>query len=196
MNLWEILVIGAALSADAFAASVSDAVCEKNMSRQKGAFLALTFGLFQFLMPLLGYFCSAAFSSLVEAIAPYLSFALLLLVGGKAVIDWEREGRKTIVMLNREQKKIGVGGVLVQGIATSLDALAVGVALLAQEVAVGLPVHIVLCSSLIGATTLTLSLLAVTLGKAAGKLLEDKAQFFGGAVLVFIGFKILLEGVL
>ena len=91
---------------------------------------------------------------------------------------------------------IGAGQILLQGVATSLDALAVGVTLLAQEVTAGLPVHVVLCSLLIGAITLCFSLLSLAVGKAAGEKLQDGAQFLGGAVLIVIGIKILLEGVL
>ena len=194
MQLYEIILLGAALSADAFAAGMSDAASWPHMSQSRCAFIALTFGLFQFLMPLLGYYCGAAFTTAVAKVAPYLSFALLAVIGGKAVIDWQRGG--VAVRTLHKKARLSAGKVLLQGIATSLDALAVGVALLAQDAAGQLPVHVVLCSALIGATTLTLTGLAVRLGKAAGSRFEDSAQFWGGAVLVVIGCKLLLEGVL
>lgn len=194
MQLYEILLLGAALSVDAFAAGMSDAASCPHMSQSRCAFIALTFGLFQFLMPLLGYFCGTAFTSVVIAIAPYLSFTLLAVIGGKAVIDRQRGG----ALMRRLHKKshLGAGKILLQGVATSLDALAVGVAFLAQDAAGNLPVPVVLCSALIGAVTLALTGLAVRLGKAAGSRFEDDAQFWGGAVLVIIGCKLLLEGVL
>lgn len=194
MQLYEILLLGAALSADAFAAGMSDAAAWPRMPQSRCALIALTFALFQFFMPLLGYYCGAAFTSAVSAIAPYLSFALLAVLGGKAVLDWQRGGEQARTL--HKKVRLGAGKVLLQGVATSLDALAVGVALLAQDTAGRLPVHVVLCSALIGVTTLALTGLGVRLGKAAGSRFEDGAQFWGGAVLVFIGFKLLFEGVL
>ena len=197
MALWEIILIGAALSVDAFAAGMSDAAIEPRMSVFKFAYIALTFAIFQFLMPLAGYYCGAAFSELVEKIAPWLSFVLLLFLGGKTLLDQvgaQKEGLRTLQ--KRAGGRVGIGQVLLQGVATSLDALAVGVTLLAEDVTGGLPVSIYGCGLLIGATTLSLSVIAVELGRAVGVRLKEEAQFIGGAVLVIIGVKILLEGIL
>lgn len=198
MGIAEILLIGAALSVDAFAAGMSDAMIEPHMSAKKAALIALTFAFFQFAMPVLGYYCGAAFSSLVERIAPYLSFALLFLIGGRAVLDGAGETRGAVrpSLSRREGKRIGLLKILLQGVATSLDALAVGVTFFAEDVTRGLPVHIILCSLLIGATTFAFSSVSVRIGKAAGERFSARAQFVGGAVLVFIGFKLLLDGVL
>lgn len=197
MALWEIVLIGAALSVDAFAAGMADAAIDSRMSVFKAAFIALTFAAFQFLMPVLGFYCGSAFSALVEKIAPWLSFVLLLFIGGKALFDYVAEQREINRFLHRTAKtRVSAGQILLQGVATSLDALAVGVTLLAEDVTGGLPVSIYFCSLLIGATTLCFSVISLELGKAVGVKFKDEAQFLGGAVLVFIGVKILLEGVL
>ena len=195
MQLWEIVLIGAALSCDAFAAGVSNAVREPHMSVYKAAGMALTYALFQFAMPLLGYFAGASFSSLVSKIAPWLSFALLCLLGGKALFEVCTEGGTGERFLHK-RKGVNALQIFVQGVATSLDALAVGVALLAQQMSGGLPVSVFSCAALIGATTACLSVCSVALGRAAGERFQGGAQFWGGAILVIIGVKILLEGVL
>ena len=197
MQVWEIILIGAALSCAAFAAGVSNAAREPLMSKAKAAGIVFTYAFFQFIMPLTGYYGSSAFSALVENVAPYLSFLLLFVLGGKALLDYTKSNGENMRFLQKSSRAgIGAGQILLQGVATSLDALAVGVTLLAQEVTAGLPVHVVLCSLLIGAITLCFSLLSLAVGKAAGEKLQDGAQFLGGAVLIVIGIKILLEGVL
>lgn len=196
MQLWEIFFLGIALSVDAFAAGMSDAATCPRLSVSKRALIAFTFAAFQFVMPIAGYYCGAAFTSVVGRIAPYLSFALLLFLGGKSLVDWQREQTGVCRVLHKTHADIGAGKIFLQGIATSLDALAVGVTLLAQELTIGLPVSVWLCAALIGATTLTLSSVAVEAGRAAGRRFGDDAEFWGGAVLVLIGCKILFEGIL
>ena len=196
MELWEIFIIGVALAMDAVATSLANGMAEPRMRALKMLVMAGAFGLFQFGMPLIGYYCSAAFASLVEKIAPYLSFVLLGFIGGKMIFDAIREGNRQERTLTRREKRLGGGELVMQAIATSLDALAVGVTLLATETTAGLPYHAVLCTLVIGVVTFALSLAAVFIGKKAGALIADKAEILGGVVLIFIGVKLLLEGVL
>lgn len=93
-------------------------------------------------------------------------------------------------------KPLGAGKLLLQAVATSIDALAVGVTLLAADAAGGLCMHVALCALVIGAVTFTLSFAAVLLGKRIGDRFSDKAGLLGGVILVAIGTKILLEGIL
>ncbi|MDE7158034.1 MAG: manganese efflux pump MntP family protein [Clostridiales bacterium] len=191
MSVWEILLLGVALSMDAVAAGMTDGMTEPRMLPIKAVFIAFAFGLFQFLMPLVGYYCGYAFAELVGKIAPWLSFVLLGFLGGKMLLDGAKEdGNKTLVGGN---KTTGAGKVLVQAVATSIDALAVGVTLLATETLSGLPDPVYLCALLIGETTAALSLLAIAIGKRVGNKLADRAEFLGGAILLLIGVKILLE---
>ncbi len=197
MQLYEILLIGVALSMDAFAVGMTNGMSEPKMRLYKMLCVAGMYALFQFLMPVVGYYCGYAFSSLVKKIAPYLSFALLAFIGGKMIFDFFREmraaKRETPVYV---QKPLGAGKLLMQAVATSIDALAVGVTFLAAETTEGLPMHVTLCALVIGAITFALSLLAVYLGKKIGDRFADKAGLLGGVILLAIGVKILIEGVL
>lgn len=191
MDLWEIVLIGVALSMDAFAVGMTDGMTEPGMRPFKHAAIALTFGGMQFLMPVLGYFGGGIFADLLGKIAPYLSFFLLALIGGKSVAGYFI-GRK-----NKEPslpRPAGAGAVLLQGVATSLDALAVGVTFVAAEATKGLPMSAIGCAGIIGVITFCLSLLAIFLGRKAGDRFADKAELLGGIVLILIGVKILVEG--
>ena len=190
MELWEVLLIGVALAMDAFAVGATDGMAEPRMKGGKMVLIAATFGIFQAAMPILGYYAGYAFSEVIAKIAPWLSFALLAIIGGKAVLGFFF-GKK-----EEESHPVRAGGLLVQGLATSLDALAVGVTLLAAETAKGLPMHVTLCALVIGAVTFALVVPAVLLGKKVGNRFSDKAELLGGLVLLAIGIKILLEGIL
>ncbi len=193
MEIWEILLIGVALSMDAFAVGMTDGMTEPRMKPWKTLLIAALFGVFQFLMPVVGYYLGAVFASFVAKIAPWLSFAILAILGGKMTLDFilEWRGKK-----EKEGGGTGIWKLLVQAVATSIDALAVGVTFLAAQTAQGLPFHVVFCSLIIGATTFLLSLLAVVIGKKAGNKFSDKAQLLGGIILIAIGVKILIEGLI
>lgn len=197
----EILLLGVALSMDAFAVGLTNGMVEPNMSLRKAALIAAFYGGFQFFMPLVGYFGGSAFSVLVEKIAPWLSFVLLGFIGGKMIFDSAREEEKSLKPLAGgaplvTEKPLGLGRLVAQAFATSIDALAVGVSLLAQEVTGALPFPAVLCAFAIGIVTFTLSLFAVIFGKTAGNRFADRAETAGGFILIAIGVKLLLEGVL
>ncbi len=202
MMIWEIVLLGVALSMDAMAIGMASGMTEPHMGRGKMLAIALTFGFFQFLMPLPGYYCGAAFSDIVGRIAPWLSCALLALLGGKMIFDGigELRGRAGYLrpMLSPRTKATAAGfaaRLLGQGIATSLDALAVGVTLLAAEVSEGLPLPVFGCAAVIGVVTFAISLAGVLVGRRAGAF-ADAAGLFGGGVLIAIGIKLLLEGLL
>lgn len=192
MTIAEIIMIGIALSMDAVAVGMTDGMLEPRMGVRKRLLIAGFFGAFQFLMPVLGYYGSSAFSGLIERVAPYVSFALLVLLGGKMIAEGaKREERSPF----RQRKTLGAGKLAAQAFATSIDALAVGISLLAQDVTVGLPLPAALCALVIGGVTFVLSLAAVELGRAAGNRFSDGAELLGGVILVAIGLKILLEGI-
>lgn len=194
MQIWEIAVIGIALAMDAFAVSLTDGMTEPKMSVFKALLIAATFALFQAAMPLIGYYCGYAFASFVKKIAPYLSFALLFFIGAKMIVDCILELRQKENV--PKERRTGALKLLAQGVATSLDALAVGVTLLAQDTTEGLPFHVAWCASVIGAVTFLLSLFGVWLGKKAGDRFKSGAGIAGGCVLICIGVKLLVEGLL
>ena len=195
MDLWDLILIAVALSMDAFAAGMSDGMAESDMPSVKHIVIAFAFGLFQFLMPVAGYYAGSAFAGLVAKIAPYLSFAMLGFIGGRAVVGYEAErrgGRKE--MLRKRRKKLGAATIFTQAVATSMDALAVGVTMLAAEKSAGLPFHAAACALLIGLITFSLSLVAVRIGQRAGNRYAERAELIGGFILILIGTKLLLEG--
>lgn len=190
MSIFDIVLLGAALSMDAAAVGMANGMAEPRMSRQKTLLIALFFGVFQGGMPLLGYFGSSVFSSLVGRIAPYLSFMLLLFLGGKMLIDAASEEEERFLV---RREGLRLPALTAQAVATSVDALAVGVSFMAQEAAGALPLGVPLCALIIAATTFLLSLAAVQVGKLAGDKLSGGAQKIGGLVLVLIGIKLLFE---
>ncbi len=197
MAVWELLLIGVALAMDAVAVGMTDGMTEPSMKWWKPLLIAGAFGFFQFFMPAAGYAFGYAFAFVVEKIAPWLSFALLLFIGGKMLVDCALDARKKKKGEKVEEKKpLGAGKLLLQAVATSLDALAVGVTLLALETENGLPMSAIWCSVVIGAITFALVLPAVFVGKKAGDRFSDKAEIVGGIILIAIGVKILLEGIL
>lgn len=194
MEIWEVVLIGVALSMDAFAVGMSDGMTEPGMPRGKAFLVAATFGGFQFFMPMLGYYGSSLISSLIQRIAPWLSFFLLAFLGAKMIADclFGADEKRAV----QKKETLQNSKLLLQGIATSLDALAVGVTFLALETSNGLPMSALGCSAIVGFLTFFLSLAAVFLGKKLGARFSGNAGAFGGAVLLLIGLKILLEGIM
>ena len=200
MAVWEILLIGVGLSMDAFAVGLTDGMTEPKMKWWKVILIAVLFGGFQFLMPVLGYYFGSIFASVVQKIAPWLSFAILAFLGGKMIFDFFMERKKrgqdaqNAEADGKSQRAAGIGKLLLQAVATAIDALAVGVTFVAAQTDKGLPFHAVLCALIIGAVTFLLSVAAVLIGRKAGDKFSDKAQLLGGVILIAIGLKILIEG--
>ena len=194
MSIFEIILLGVALAMDAVAVGMTSGMTEPKMKTKRVFETAGAFGLFQFFMPLVGYCAGEIFSRYVSAVAPMLSFLILAFLGGKMILGCIKEMRDPAPPF--EKKKEGGGlKLLVQALATSIDALAVGITLLALESTGTLALAPLYCAIVIGAVTFALSLFAVYIGKKAGALIADKAEILGGVVLVFIGIKILLESV-
>ncbi len=182
MGFVDILLLGIGLSMDAFAVSV----CKGLAVRRAGAKTALVcgawFGFFQALMPLIGFFLGKIFADAIRAVDHWVAFGLLVLVGGNMI--------KEALDKSEEQASpdLSFKAMLPLAVATSIDALAVGISL-----AMTAEVSIWACVSLIGVTTFILSAVGVTIGGIFGNKFEKKAEFLGGAVLVLLGIKILLK---
>ena len=151
------------------------------MSYKKTIIIALFFGVFQALMPLLGYFLGNAFASSIAAIDHWIAFILLGLIG----INMIKEALDDEIECVDDTLRIG--DLIMLSIATSIDAMAVGITLSFFEV------NLVFAILLIGITAFIFSLIGVNIGKFIGKNFEKKAQIIGGTVLILIGIKILLE---
>lgn len=200
VSVFDIFFMGAALAMDAVAVSMTNGMLDRKMNVRKEWLTAFFFGIFQAGMPLIGYYSSAVFSDFVSRIAPWVSLILLTFIGGKAIFDNFCEKREHCAALGRNKivvtKSLSFGGLCVQAVATSIDALAVGVSLLAQDTMGALPVSVFGCVGVIGLVTFCLSFVGVRIGKSLGDRLSENAELVGGFVLVFIGVRLFLEGIL
>ena len=176
MHFVEIILIAVGLAMDAFAVSVSKGL-SMNKSYKKSLVIGLYFGFFQALMPLIGYFLGFSFESIVTRIDHYIAFTLLTIIGLSMVLESSEE----------YDDKIGFKTMILLSIATSIDALAVGVTF------AFLNVNIISSIIVIGIITLIISFLGVLIGNKFGSFFRNKAQIFGGFILIITGLKILLE---
>jgi len=181
-----ILLIGVSLSMDAFAISVTNGLTLKNFNWRHALWMGIYFGGFQFLMPLIGCFLGSTVSRYVNALGPYISFALLAFIGGKMLLDSLKpgeEGEDGMQTLSHRR-------LLAMAVATSIDALAVGVSFAFMEDFSLLPSCL-----LIGCTTFVISFGGAMLGSRISGISGKKAGILGGVVLIGIGIKLLVEGV-
>ena len=187
MTVWEILLIGLGVSADAFAVSMCKGVEMKKIIWKYALLIALFFGGFQMIMPLIGWGAGSLFQKYITEFDHWIAFGLLLFLGGKMIYDgiFDKDEKKE----GEEDKplKLGLATLLVMAIATSIDALAVGVTF------AFLSVNIWLAVGIIGATTFTFSLVGVGIGVKVGDKFRNKAEILGGVILILLGVKILLE---
>lgn len=196
MGILDILLTGVGLSMDAAAVSMTNGMNEPKMKLPKILLIALFYGVAQGLMPLIGYYAGSLFAEAVAKIAPWIALVLLGFIGGKMIFEAIRAFKKKKNGEEAEEAKpLSIGALAVQTIATSIDALAVGVSLVALDKSGALAVNIFVAASMIAATTFVISLISVFIGKKFGELLSDKAELVGGLILVAIGLKIFIEGV-
>lgn len=185
MSLIELFLIAVGLSMDAFAVSICKGLGMRRVNWRVAFVLALFFGGFQGLMPLLGWALGSQLLWLIAPVDHWIAFVLLAFIGGKMLWEAVREGGDTDDC--RPADKIDLGEFLVLAIATSIDALAVGISFAA------LAVDIVSSSLLIFATTFVFTLAGVKIGNAFGARYEKPASITGGVILILLGLKILLE---
>lgn len=184
MNFAELFLIAVGLSADAFSVSVCKGLNMRKLNLKHAYIISLFFGIFQAVMPLLGYLLGTGFSKYIERFDHWTAFVLLAFIGGKMVIEAIREKNSGN---NEKTDTLKISELTVLSIATSIDALAVGITF------AFLKVNILPSVLLIGVTTFALSLGGVLLGNRFGAKYKNKAEIAGGTILVLIGLKILLE---
>ncbi|MCM1330082.1 MAG: manganese efflux pump MntP family protein [Ruminococcus sp.] len=184
MGFLELFLIGVGLSADAFSVSVCKGLNMRRLNLKHAYVIALFFGVFQAVMPLIGYLLGTGFSEYIERFDHWIAFVLLAFIGGKMAVEAvrEKDGEE-----DEKTDVLKIGELFVLAIATSIDALAVGITF------AFLKVQILPSVLLIGATTFALSLGGVLLGNRFGAKYKSKAEIAGGVILVLIGVKILLE---
>ena len=183
MRLWELFLIGVGLSMDAFAVAVCRGLTMKKINWRHALVIGLMFGGFQALMPFLGYLLGRQFEAYIVNFDHWIAFGLLAAIGAKMIHDSLRpDGEEEAACEGLRLKQL-----LVMAVATSIDALAVGVTF------AFLNVNILTASGLIGVTTFFISVGGVAVGNYFGAKYKNKAEFAGGAILILIGLKILLE---
>lgn len=181
MSLWELFVLAVGLSMDAFAVSVCKGLSLGKIKVKHMCIAGIWFGGFQALMPLAGYYLGSIFSEFITKYAHWVAFLLLLILGGGMI----REA------LGEEEEMDGamdVKNMFLLAVATSIDALAIGVTF------AFLQVHIVPAVSFIGVITFICSAVGIKIGSLFGSKYSSKAEFCGGVILILIGIKILLDG--
>jgi putative Mn2+ efflux pump MntP len=192
VGILEILIVGLALSMDAFAVTIANACAFPDSTRMQRMAMPLVFGVFQGLMPLIGYFAGSFAAGIIDQYAGVIALIILGFIGGRMV--WE--GGKALLAARKlgggdacpvpspdAPRSLSAGALLLQGIATSIDALIVGVSFLA------LGANIAVAAPVVAITTFLCCVVALLLGRRFGALLGDKAEIVGGIVLVFIGIK-------
>lgn len=180
MSIIEILLIGVGLSMDAFAVSICKGLSVGEIKPKHMLSVGIWFGGFQALMPFLGFLLGSTFEQYITSIDHWVAFVLLLIIGCNMI----KESRSNE---NDQDASFAFKEMLLLAIATSIDALAVGVTF------AFLKVDIILAITLIGITTFVFSAVGIKIGSVFGAKYKSKAELFGGVVLVFIGFKILIE---
>ncbi len=183
MSIWECAVIAVGLSMDAFAVALCKGLAMRRIDWRQASLIALFFGGFQALMPLLGWLLGRQFEQYITEFDHWIAFGLLLVIGGKMIWDALTEGEEK----QDCEPRVRVRELFVLAVATSIDALAVGVTFGLMDV------QIIPAISLIGGITFALSLGGVALGNRFGARFKGKAALAGGVVLILIGTKILLE---
>lgn len=180
MGISSLFVLAVGLSMDAFAVAICKGLAIGHPSPKASIAAGLWFGVFQALMPLIGYFIGIQFTSLVSAFDHWIAFVLLLVIGASMI-------KEAFGKDEEETASIGIRTMFPLAVATSIDALASGIALAAVDG------NIFIAVSFIGLITFALSAFGVRLGAIAGAKYRSKAELCGGIILIAIGLKILIE---
>ena len=183
------ILLGFGLALDAFSVSVADAMANPNMKSGKKISIALTFAVFQTLMHLVGWFCVRTIAdkfSLFQKAIPYIALILLAYIGIKMIIESRKDGEEE----NEGVAALTFATLIIQGVATSIDALSVGFAIADYS-----SLEALVSTLIIGITTFIICIFGLELGKKVGKAFSDKATLFGGCILIIIGLEIFIKGV-
>lgn len=186
------LLTSVSMSIDAMTVNATNGLKEKGMPIWKMLLISFSYGVFQFIMPLIGYFVGYSFKEKLETYIPWIAFILLSLLAIKSFVEWIKEFKaKKEDSEEQEEKKIGILEVLWQDVATSIDALCIGFVYL--ELSIG---NALIVFGIIGVVTFTLTFICVLLAKQLAKYLEKWAGLIAAIVFLGVGLKILLEGIL
>ncbi len=186
MNLAEIIILAVSLSMDAFAVALCKGLALKKINLKNCMIVGAWFGFFQGFMPLLGYLLGSTFADKITSIDHWIAFILLAIIGGNMIKESFEKCEEC------KDSSLSFKSMLVMAIATSIDALAVGVSFAFTDFNSDWFVYIAFV--MIAVITCILSAIGVKLGNIFGTKYKSKAEFAGGAILILLGLKILLEG--
>lgn len=191
------LLLGVGLAMDAFSVSIANALNEPDMRKTKVFGVAGTYAFFQFAMPMIGWICVHTIAEKFTAFQkfiPWIALILLLYIGGKMIIECIKERKEDNEDAGSENEKAGTiltfGTLMIQGIATSIDALSVGFTIAEYNAVTALGAGLI-----IAVVTLAICLVGLLIGKKVGEKLSGKAEIFGGIILIGIGIEIFVKGV-
>ncbi len=185
------VLLGVGLAMDAFSVSIANALSESQMKKSRMCFIAGIYAFFQFAMPMIGWICVhtiVEYFSKFEAFIPWIALGLLLWIGGKMI--WEAVHGEGEIDEASAALKLTFSTLLIQGVATSIDALSVGFTIADYGLVMAL-----VASLIIAAVTFAICMTGLLIGKKAGDKLGAKATLFGGLILVGIGIEIFIKGI-
>lgn len=186
MNAITLLFTSIGLSMDACAVSISNGMCYSKFNKRDILSTAIAFGVFQAFMPLIGFLAGSLFSEAISFLDHWIALILLSFIGGKMIVEAIKELKYPEACLTGD-KSLTFKTLILQAIATSIDALAVGIGFAVMKV------NILSAVLSIGVITFINSLIGSHLGKRCGEMFKQKAEILGGAILIFIGLKIFIE---
>ena len=182
------VLLGVGLAMDAFSVSLANGLNEPSMKKKKMCGIAGVFAFFQALMPMVGWICVHVILSYFQAFEkfiPWIALGLLLFLGGKMLLE-ARKGEEE----GDEKTGLGIAALLVQGVATSIDALSVGFTIASYDLCMAL-----VCALIIAVVTFFISISGLVIGKKFGTNMSRKASILGGVILILIGLEIFITGV-
>ncbi|MCR5502982.1 MAG: manganese efflux pump [Lachnospiraceae bacterium] len=188
MDLFELLLLAVGLSMDAFAVSICKGLASEKITKKEYLLCGIWFGSFQAVMPFAGYLAGAGFERFISLIAPWVAFLLLSLIGGNMI-------REALAPDEEMTPGFDVKTMFMMAVATSIDALAVGITFVAVPVKVlpsGHLLNVVFAVCVIGVVTFLISMLGVRIGHAFGTRYKSGSEIMGGTILIFIGFRTLI----
>lgn len=182
MDIISIFLIAVGLSMDAFAVSVSNGIILKEVHIKQATKTGFFFGVFQAVMPIIGWFAGMTFSNYITSFDHWIAFILLAFIGGNMIYEALKDDEQ-----DDDKDPNSTKVLLIMAVATSIDALAVGISFAMVDTNIWIPAII------IGCTTFIISTVGVFIGKKVGDLFKKRAEIFGGIILILIGLKILIE---
>lgn len=197
MNIFEIILISIGLGMDAMSVAICKGLAMKKFDVKKTLIIALYFGIFQFLMPVIGFFIGARFEKIIDNVSHWIAFAILAVIGINMIRECFKKEDKNENKIEKdndkdndnkeENDKVDFKTMIVLAIATSIDALVVGISFAMMKV------NIWTSSTIIGIITFLMSIVGALIGKLFKEKLKIKPELLGGIILILIGIKIVIE---